>query len=231
MSTVVIERQKEPWFRRLFLPAYPIGDAARYTKTNPRTVLYWYFGEKPVLPERERHKPLNYLQLVELAFVAFFRRIGIPMERIRAARDYIAQNFGNEYPLTLDKFKTEGYHILMEYQQFENIKEFDRVIVTDRGGQLAWDSLMGDKFAEFDYDYEIAMRWHPAGRQSLVLIDPRIAFGAPMVSGIPTWVLKGRWKAGETPEEMRDEFELTSQAVTDALRFEGIRLNGDSVLG
>ena len=230
-TTQIVDYRNEPWFRRLYLPTYAITDAARYTQTHPRTVLNWYFGEKPILPERLRRTPLNYLQLVEMAFVAFFRRMHIPMHKIRTARQFIAANFGEEYPLTLYKFKTEGYHILMEYLQFEQANEFNRVIAADKNGQLAWDSVIGEKFAEFDYEYEIALRWHPAGRQSLVLVDPRISFGAPMVTGIPTWVLRGRWKAGETPEEIREEFGLTHEAVRDGLRFEGIKLNSDSVLG
>ncbi len=231
MSTLTVERRSEPWFRRLYLPTYPITDAARYTQTHTRTVLHWYFGENAVLKGRERRTPLNYLQLVELAFVAFFRKNSIPMQRIRTARDYIATNFGSEYPLTTYKFKTEGHHILMEYMKFEQTYDFNRVIATDKHGQLAWESLMGNKFAEFDYEDELAMRWHPAGQQSLVLVDPRISFGAPMVSGIPTWVLRGRWKAGETFEEIREEFGLAPEAVRDGLYFEGITPNGDSFLG
>ena len=231
MPTATLERQSQPWFRRLYLPAYRVSDVARYAGTHPQVIANWYYRGDPVLPSHERRQPLNYLELVEVAFVAFFRRQNVPMRRIRNAREYLAQNFGSENPLAEYEFKTEGYHILMEYNKFDPDPNLEQLIVADRFGQLAWADLFEHKFAEFDYEYELAMRWHPAGRESLVLIDPRIAFGAPMVCGMPTRVLKGRWKAGENLEEITEEFELSEQAVHDGLQFEGVKLNGGSILG
>jgi len=78
---------------------------------------------------------------------------------------------------------------------------------------------------EFDYeDGGVAVKWHLAGRQSLVLIDPRVAFGAPTVSGIPTWILKGRYQAGESIEDIKDDFRIDDTAIKDAWNFEGIKL-------
>ncbi len=88
---------------------------------------------------------------------------------------------------------------------------------------------MEDRLAEFDYEFDLALKWHAAGRQSLVLVDPRVAYGAPMVSGVPTWVLSGRWDAGESLEDMTEDFPgLSEAAITDALRFEG-KVNGVAV--
>lgn len=226
MTTTALERRNQPWFRRLYLPAYSPTDAAKYTKASVQTVASWHYRETAILPRQERGKPLTYLELVEVAFVAFFRQIGVSMQRIRRAREYVAQNFTAEYPFAEYVFKTEGAHVLMNYAQFEDIPEFERVIVADRNGQLAWEQILGEKFAEFDYEYELALRWHPAGRLSSVVIDPRIAFGAPMVSGLPTWVVHGRYKAGETIPEITAEFGISQRAVEDALGFEGVKLNG-----
>ena len=80
------------------------------------------------------------------------------------------------------------------------------------------------QFADFDYAHGIVVRWHPAGRRSQVMIDPRIAFGDPTVSGLSTWVILGRYNAGETIPEIMDDFEISEIAVRDALAFEGIRV-------
>ena len=230
MSSLAIDRHDQPWFRRLFLPSYKISEAALYTGARPNTIANWHYRGKPVLPGREHRKPLNYLELVEVAFVAFFRSVGFPMKKIRAARDYVAQNFTVEYPLTENRFKTEGMYILMEYHKLDPDPRFEQIIVADRGGQLAWANLFGDRFAHFDYEYDLALRWHPAGRDSLVVIDPRVSFGAPIVHGLPTWVVKGRWKAGESMEEISDDFGIPKEAVRDALAFERVAVNnnGDS---
>ena len=230
MSALATDRQNQPWFRRLFLPSYKISEAALYAGAHSNTIANWHYRDKPVLPDRERRKPLNYLELVEVAFVAFFRSLGFSMKKIRTARDYVAKNITVEYPLAENQFKTEGMYILMEYHKFDPDPRFEQIIIADRGGQLAWADLFDDKFAHFDYEYELALRWHPAGRDSLVVIDPRVSFGAPIVLGLPTWVVKGRWKAGESMDEISDDFGISKEAVMDALAFERatINNNGDS---
>ena len=75
---------------------------------------------------------------------------------------------------------------------------------------------------EFEYDKSIALRWHVAGVGEPIIIDPRVSFGAPNVKGVPTWIVKERWQAGEKLQEIADDFRLTEPLVKDALRFEGI---------
>ena len=129
-----------------------------------------------------------------------------------------------KYPFAEYAFKTEGFRVLMDYKQFDPNSEFDQLIVADTYGQLGWTDLLGEKFAEFDYEQELALRWHPAGRLSKVVIDPRIAFGAPMVEGLPTWVIRGRWQAQEEVDEIMEDFGISREAIIDGLLFEGIEI-------
>ena len=224
MATPVLERENAPWYDRLFLPAYRILDAARYAGAHPNTVSSWHRRRNPVLPGHKPNESLAYLELIEVAFVAFFRRAGVSMDRIRRAREYVADAFECEYPFAEYKFKTEGLHILMESFPLQNIFLPERTIVADEAGQLAWDELMGEQFALFDYELDLALTWHPAGRDSAVKIDPRIAFGKPIVEGIPTGAIKGRWVAGETLREIEEDFDISRLAISDALIFEGVDL-------
>ena len=97
--------------------------------------------------------------------------------------------------------------------------------MADASGQLGWDTLLGDKFAEFDYELDLAVTWHPVGRESSVTIDPRIAFGKPIANGIPTWTIRARWESGESLEAIQEDFEIPQEAILDALRFEGVDLS------
>ena len=168
------------------------------------------------------------MELIEVAFVAFFRNIGLSLQRIRRARHYAAQNLGAEYPFIEHRWKTEGYHLLMEFGEFERTSDYNKVVMADAGGQFAWEEMMAEKFAEFDYEHldgqHWALRWHPAGRQSPVTIDPRIAYGAPTVRGVPTWVLKGRWDAGEGFADIKEDFGIDEDYAKHGLEFEGVRL-------
>ena len=227
MTTIVAEREAAPWYERLFLPAYRVSDAARYTGAHPNTVAAWHYRPNAVLPGRTRKEPLCYLELVEVAFVAYFRRVGVPLARIRKAREYVGKTFRSDHPFAEHRFKSEGQHLLMDYFRRDNHPSADGIIVADAGGQLAWANVIGDKFAEFDYELELALTWHPAGRSSAVKIDPRVAFGEPIAEGIPTLAIKGRWVAGEALAEIEADLGLSQQTVKDALEFEGVILGGD----
>jgi len=234
MSTLTAVRGSEPWKRRLYLPAYQVSDAAHYASTSVRTISYWQHGGGqlgPPLPGRERRQPLSYLQLVEVAFVATFRLLGVSLQRIRRAREYAAQTLHGEYPFVDYRWQTEGYHVLLDLREVEREAAFGRLIVGDAHGQLAWQPLVVERFGQFDYVHELAVIWHVAGRGSAVVIDPRVSFGAPTVSGVPTWAIKGRYDAGESLNDILDDFGLTEDQLEDALRFEGIDLqsNGHSI--
>jgi uncharacterized protein (DUF433 family) len=55
-----------------------------------------------------------------------------------------------------------------------------------------------------------------------IVIDPRIVFGSPAVKGIPTWIVKGRWDAGESDSDIAEDFDLDKSDVREALKFEGV---------
>ena len=226
MPDLVAVRSTEPWRRRLYLPAYRIKEAARYCGESPQTIYNWHHRDTIsglTLPGTAAGKPLSYLQLVEVAVVARFRQLGVPLENIRKARSYLATTLNEEYPFAVYAFKTEGVHLLLD---FANVEQDDalRLIVADRYGQLGWAPLLEDRLLEFDYEDNLALKWHVGGRSSLVLIDPRIAFGAPTVQGLPTWVIKGRHIAGESMADIMDDFGVDEAAVKDGLKFEGIEL-------
>ena len=97
------------------------------------------------------------------------------------------------------------------------------MLAASKGGQLAWSDIIG-RLQEFDYENEdgLAIRWHVAGRDAKVIIDPRIQFGAPSVEGVATWAFKGRWDAGEDLDDIADDFGVSNLDVLAALRFEGL---------
>lgn len=215
------------WRRRLYLPAYSIVDAARYAGTRPQTVSYWFYGGGglgPALPGKERGRLLSYLQLVEVAFVASFRTLGVSLQRIRRAREYLAQALTSEYPFAQYRLKTEGHHVLLDLNVIEPDAELGRLVTADEGGQIAWADVIAERFAEFHYEEQLAVCWFVGGIETGVVIDPRIQFGAPTVAGVPTWVIKGRWIANESLDEIQEDFGLSKEDILKALAFEGLKV-------
>jgi uncharacterized protein (DUF433 family) len=115
----------------------------------------------------------------------------------------------------------------MDYAQIEAEMGDRKLLLASQKGQLAWADIIG-RLQEFEYEHDLAVRWHVAGLDSPVLIDPRIQFGAPTVSGVPTWVFKGRWEAGESLDEIADDFSVPNSDVVAALEFEGVDLGRET---
>ena len=168
---------------------------------------------------------MSYMQLIEVAVVAAFREAGVTLARIREAREYIKTQVESEYPFSDYKFKTDGKSLLMDYAQLEGKNGRGKLLELNKKGQLAWSSVLDARLQEFEYDKEegLVLRWHLAGIDSSVVIDPRISFGTPTVKGTPTWAIKGRWEAGDQIEEIADDFRLSGELVCQALDFEQVK--------
>ena len=216
------------WRSRLFIPNYKIRDAARYAHLSSQTVANWHTrpgsNKKATLSTKATGAALSYLQLIEVAVVASFRKTGLSLKKIKSAREYLGTQLQAEYPFAEYRFKTDGKELWMDYAQIEALGGDKTLLSASQNGQLAWTDIIG-KLQEFEYEDDgLAIKWHVAGIERDIVIDPRIQFGAPAIDGVPTWVFKGRWDAGEHLDEIADDFGVPNSAVTQALQFEGVAL-------
>jgi uncharacterized protein (DUF433 family)/DNA-binding transcriptional MerR regulator len=223
---LVSANERDPWLRRLTLPAYQVKDAARYAGVTTQTVLNWQKEGNQVgsaIAHRKPREALSWLKLQELAIVAAWRALKIPLQDIRRARDWLRNYLNNEFPFADERVVTDGQDIIMLLDEVD--KRAFKILVANKGGQEAWPEIIGRRFAEFDYANSRAVRWRIFGDESGVVLDPRIAFGAPTVKGVPTWALKGRFNAGEVIEDIAADFVLEPEDVKKALAFEGITVH------
>jgi uncharacterized protein (DUF433 family) len=225
MASLVSERLDQPWLRRLYLPAYQVAEAADYAQISPQTVVAWHKIEAALLKQRDQRAALSYLQLIEVAVVAAFRKAGVPLKRIRDARAYAARELKSEYPFAEFRFKENGKRLFLDSSQIDDLKG-NTVLQADQEGQLAWESVIG-RLKEFEYeDPGMVLKWHVAGRESPIIIDPRISFGTPAIKGTPTWIIRGRYDAGETDSDIAEDFGIEKEEVREALKFEGALPSG-----
>jgi len=56
----------------------------------------------------------------------------------------------------------------------------------------------------------------------LIAIDPTISFGRPVIAGssIPTAVLHERWKAGDSIQELAEDYHRPVAEIEEAIRYE-----------
>jgi uncharacterized protein (DUF433 family) len=217
------------WKSRLATPAYRLGEAAAYAHISPQTVAAWHRvredGRKAMLKEKEKHEGLSFLQLIELAVVARMRRAGLKVSEIARARDWFTRSTGLEYPFAQLRFKTDGAEILQDDDAPLREGDVEKLISANHGGQYVWRDLLSQRLEEFNYDKDTGevSFWKVAGTDKPILIDPKIAFGAPQVRGVKTGILKAHWLSGEDVDDLTDDFDLSAEEVIDALVFEGVQ--------
>jgi len=219
------------WRERLNVPAYRVFEAARYARTSQQTIGNWerIRGNRiGAISTRGEREGLSYLQLIEVGVVAAMRKSGVTLEKIRQAREYLCSEFETDFPFARYRFKTDGKSLLMDYDQVAK-SDKDKLLALNENGQLAWNEILSALLHEFDYDSEIGtvIRWRVAGYDSPVRLDPRIAFAAPHVNGVATWILRERWKSGESLADIAEDYELPLDQVSSALHFEQIEIDPD----
>jgi uncharacterized protein (DUF433 family) len=139
---------------------------------------------------------------------------------IEAARKYASAKLQSEFPFAEYEFKTDGKHLLFDDMDLAEGKP-GAWVSADQGGQLVWKSIV-NRLREFEYEDGRALRWRVAGPKSPIVIDPRVSFGAPTIHGIATWAIKGRYQAGESDQDIAEDFGINVPDVRKALKFEGV---------
>ena len=124
-----------------------------------------------------------------------------------------------------EDFRTNGLDLFLSYDE--------HLVNVSGGGQLA----LRDEFERaldriergaggapvrlFPYTRKVA---HTTGLPSVVAIDPKIAFGRPIVAGagVRTDVINDRFGAGDSPAEMAEDYGVSEENILEALRYERI---------
>ena len=214
-------------------PAYPFGEAAHYLGLPVSTLRAWCLGQGWVYKGQSRRfrplirldgKPadgLSFLNLVEAHVLAGIRRVhGVPLPKVRSAVAFSVGQLRVERPLAHVRFQTDGIDLFIE--------EVGRLVNASRDGQIAMASVPRAYLKRVERDpagvpiklYPFTRRSAAADAPAPVVIDPRVAFGRPVLSGrgVPTAVLADRFKAGDLLDDLAKDYETTPQAIEEAIR-------------
>ena len=216
------------------LPSYGLAEAAHYVRIPEATLRSWTRGRRyPTasgirqfrsviqIPNQEK-SVLSFTNLVEAHVLSAIRREHrIRLDRVRAAIDYLQRHFPSKHPLADHNFETDGVDLFVEkYGEFINVS---------RDGQLEMKQIIEIYLRRIDRDRAgIPVRLYPftrgisANEPKSVMIDPEVSFGRPVLvgSGIPTAVIAERYKAGESMEELADDYGRSRMDIEEAVRCE-----------
>lgn len=158
---------------------------------------------------------LSFTNLVEAHVLASFRRERIALDKIRSAVRYIERDLGVEHPLARQEFKTDKIDLFVE--------RLEGLLNASRDGQYAMKEIIEEHLHDVEYDRGRAMRLFKRHREDaprVVVIDPRRAFGRPVLVGtsVPIAAIASRFAHGDAPEELARDYEVSTDTILEVLR-------------
>ncbi len=212
------------------LPAYSISEAARYLILPTATIRYWSVGRKNHAPliKVPEHSPtlLSFLNLVELhVLAAIQRKHKVKMSHVRKALEYLMvskpQLINKRHPLISRTPETDGLDLFIEqYGQLVNIS---------RKGQTAMRDAVNAALHRIERDLDgVPTKFYPFTRTmtddapAMIVIDSRLSAGRPVIAdtGLATQIIAERYKAGESIDDLAQDYEREHAEIEEAVRCE-----------
>lgn len=219
------------------LPSYTSREAARYVRLPLRTVQNWSFGfgtygGDPLIhiADPKRHR-LSFLNVAELHVLGALRLYhGISPKKLRVVIQYLEETFDSQHPLLTERMLTNGVSVFIE--------QAGALINATKSGQLALRQVMEAHLQRIEQDVDgLAIRLFPFVRHDphavrpsttlpdepkIISLDPRVRFGRPVIkdTSIPTEEVAERFRAGDTFQQLADEYGRPPEEIEEAIRCE-----------
>lgn len=216
------------------LPAYGFVEAAHYLRIPLATLRSWVRGRhyptesgkkffKPVIELPDPNLPsLSFVNLVEAHVLDAIRREhNIPLPNVRTALNYVKHQLEVPHPLAEQKFESDGVSLIVE--------RFGQLISVSEAGQLAMKEMLAAHLRRVEHDAAgMATQLYPFTRKRqpdeprIIVIDPSVSFGRPTIfgTGVATAIVAERYKAGESVDELADDYGCKRRDIEEAVRCE-----------
>jgi uncharacterized protein (DUF433 family) len=223
-STVTSPRQLGPDDPRLSVPLFTLRESAAYLGTPVSTLHAWAHpkdGEPlvTVFPRAGRTATVPFVGFAEAFVLGALRGAGVPMQRIRPAVAKLSAEIGLEHALASRRVYTDGAELIFDYAAKSDDEELLTVV---RTGQQHFAEIIRGYLKRITYgDDGWAERLRlPAYAAAEVTVDPRQAFGQPLVvhGGARVEDLVDRFQAGDGFADIADDFGVPAEEVEDVIR-------------
>lgn len=215
-------------------PTYFAAEVARLVNISTWRVHRWLKGyEYDYESRRRRQKPViqrawqdknyphyaSFFDLVELLFVKRFLDYGLSLQKLRKAFDEAKDILGTEH-FTHQSFFTDGKNICLKVK-----KKGAAILELLSGGQWVISDIITQLAHQIDFDKstELAIRWFPLEGSRLIVLDPLVSFGRPIIAkkGITTENVYDLFIAeGEEIQPVCNWMNLTSKEIEATIKFE-----------
>ncbi|WP_204141260.1 DUF433 domain-containing protein [Halomicronema sp. CCY15110] len=216
------------------IPTYTIPDAARYLRIPAGTVRSWTVGRSyPVTEGKRFFEPLiavpqqtprllSFTNLIEIHVLRAIRKHHkIQLDKVRTALDFLEAQLNVTHPLAHEEFRTDGISLFID--------RYGTLINASAQGQTQLKAVLTQHLERIEPDDSgLAIKLYPFTRSDeahnprIVVIDPRIAFGRLVIdgTGIPTSIIAERYKAGDSLQDLTEDYDCDLSQIEEAIRCE-----------
>ena len=213
---------------------YTVPEASRLTRVASPRIRRWLKEYKFFSGEHEHVSPpvwrgqlepvdgalaLGFLDLMEIRVVDAFLRAGVSWKTLREAERRGSELFHSNHPFCTQRFETDGRAIFVDIGANSDEPKLLEIIKN----QAVFDEITSPFFKDLEFSEDRMLeRWWPLGGHRSVVVDPRRAFGKPIVAdrGVPTVILSSAAKASKSIDEVVFWYEVIKSSVVDAIEFE-----------
>ena len=211
------------------IAAYTIAEGARYVGIPAPTLRTWVvYSPGMSRPNRRIHLPLiiapehdpirlSFNNIVEAYVLRALRtRHGVSISAARRAIDEAESNLGISRLLLCPELRTNAGELFLD--------TYSSLINLSRASQLGIKLVLHEYLERIEVDASNRpARLFPHNRnKKVIVLDPWVAFGRPIVArrGVSTSAIVARINAGESEEEIAQDYNLKMQEVEDAVVYE-----------
>jgi uncharacterized protein (DUF433 family) len=214
--------------------AYTLAEAAHHLRLPPATLRSWTVGrgystkagdkgfEPLIKPASAKPPLLSFTNLIEAHVLRALRKEHrVSVKALRDALAYAQKTLGVERLLLSPELRAEAGRVFLD--------RYGELIDLSTSGQLAMRRMLEAHLKRVVWDEaKYPIRLFPfvvgaeAGDDRPIAIDPRIAFGRPIVmrKGVSTAAIADRIDAGESIEDVAADYDLERAEVEQAALYE-----------
>jgi uncharacterized protein (DUF433 family) len=209
---------------RVSVPLFTLRESAAYQRTPVSTLHAWAHPKDgaplvTVFPRAGRRATVPFVGFAEAFVLGALRSAGVPMQRIRPAVAKLSAEIGLDHALAAQRVYTDGAELIFDYA---SQSDDDALLTVVRTGQQHFAEIIRDYLKRITYgDDGWAERLRlPAYATAEVTVDPRQAFGQPLVvhGGARVEDLVDRFQAGDGFSEIASDFGVPAEEVEDVIR-------------
>lgn len=206
-------------------PRYSIDEAASYLNLPPSTLKSWVRGYTRTNKHGTKKKfdgvirfadpergLLSFLNLAEAYVLRFTRRKHVSLKRVRLAVEYISDQYHSDHPLLHPDLAAGGGSVF--------IRELGIPLNASSHGQFGIEEILAKHLAGIRRDSSGLPEELSPLHNRVVSINPLFSSGEPVIAGTGIMVstLVSRHSAGDSPEEISQDYGIESRTIERAIK-------------